>query len=1162
MQRRRSSAQYDPERAEGPPTPISGNQARLNGDRQLAPTDQREGAGAGQYRAGSPIKFYDDEVAKMHHELDQRAGDDRLAARRALRTPTRRRKKGVTFTGFLLRVAIFYVVIGHYLICPSDDPREYAVCRGLDRVSSRLESFKPVVRPYYLTAERKIAPYVALVQAHTKPYTNKVRPHFERVDRLVTPHLSKVEHAYHSQVYPRLVAGIHRSRAFTRPYVEAVKKQYTKTLAPSFEHYGADLEKWWATKVEPHLSFAHSTASRHLNTVSSTVSPVWTHGAPLAQHHYRTHVLPFSRKAYSTSRRTYLSHVHPRAVATGKHSAHFYRTRIAPALQRFYSRFIDPQLSKIGERIFEYKSKKATQEAMERVEKKAQEIAEEHGEDDFEDFIKELRNSKDATAAPIETPALPEDIPPAYSSSVPPPPPSPEDAAVLRAEKRAALEALQTAFEQEITALGQAEQALLVERLAAIRSHALEDVPARFDVSLERLDEEGDKMVGRLGKYFARVAGDEKTTAEEKVEDAEFLSKKAVEKVRKMAEAVKEEVEQYRQEVEQKEQSAVEKAQQAVTDLVNKAQGELGIGWTWLEDVTAKDWQRYHSLTHAEKNLHKSFASLKSGAIKDPSLASLKPYALLDDYSKQPDLLVSTFETILNKIKIKGQKEIKGEWAGVVPEAQKAYEAVSDKFGGVVADLKASASSVVGAEAKPTNVQQSLSSLAKAAQASVSSVAQEAISALPTIEAHQEWAAAAKAAYGDASQNVLRAAGIEPSPTDLKQTATSLARAASASAASAYAEASQSALRAVGQEPSPTDLAQSLTSIGNVASASAAAAYSQVLSDYPSSISSALAAATQAVDAAADDAFSSASSLAASAASVVSSLAAPAATLINAAPIVDVLEGAKEKANEFFGDVSQGALAAVGVEPSPTDSSQSVTSVGKAAVSSAQSAASQITEAVKPLSSSFSASASSVSAQVSSSAAGKHGVKASVESVVSRGSKAVHDATRTTAEGVRGTVASVSSAASKSASSLSSVASASASSLSFAASISASSASKAAASSASSVSKAAAASASSLSKSPSSLAAPHPSYTKSRAAASVSRGTASVKSAASSLSSIVAATPAAEGVKEKVKSVVEKVSSAASPAKEYEARKTLESVVSATEKVKEKVREGVRHVEL
>lgn len=357
----------------------------------------------------------------------------------------------------------------------------------------------------------------------------------------------------------------------------------------------------------------------------------------------------------------------------------------------------------------------------------------------------------------------------------------------------------------------------------------------------------------------------------------------------------------------------------------------------------------YHGLRDAEKNLHSRFADLYSGAITETRLSTPEPYALLDYFNAEPDKLVAAFDKILEKIKIRGQRELRGEWQGVVPEAQKAVDAA----GAIVADVKSSASSLVGYEAEPTNVIESASSVAKVAQASASSFAQAAASAMPSVAAPEELVSAVKSAAAEASQQVLRRANIEPSPTDLKQTATYVARAASSSVLTAAAAASQSIVRAVGGDPSPTDLPQSASSIAKVASSSASSIASRVASEHhpSSSLSSAIAAASQTVNQVASEASRSASSLASSASNIVSSVAAPASSVLDAASFREVSRSASERAGDVLGGASQGVLRAVGIEPSPTDVKQSVSSVGKAASSAVSSAASAVSSFAAPHSS-------------------------------------------------------------------------------------------------------------------------------------------------------------------------------------------------------------------
>lgn len=179
------------------------------------------------------------------------------------------------------------------------------------------------------------------------------------------------------------------------------------------------------------------------------------------------------------------------------------------------------------------------------------------------DFIAELRDTT------YVEPVVPVVADPVREEEVLP---TPEETAALTASKRRALEALQTTYEKQIARLGQTEHDLLITRLQSIRSTAAEDIPRRFNSVLEDLDGEGDKMVGRLQKYFARAASNDKHTAEEKVKDSEFLAKKATEKVRKLAGEASEEVEAYRRDVENQEKKAVEKASEGMAELVTTAQ--------------------------------------------------------------------------------------------------------------------------------------------------------------------------------------------------------------------------------------------------------------------------------------------------------------------------------------------------------------------------------------------------------------------------------------------------------------------------------------------------------------------------------------------------------------------------------------------------------------
>ncbi len=562
----------------------------------------------------------------MKRAVDKQAPKDRQIARQELRARPRRHRSRITLTGFFLRVAALYVLIAYFFVCPNEPDSDRAVCRALNGTSDRLRQFEPHVRPYVYHARQRLHPYWIETRKHVQPYLGGLDATYQRaqstyaqVDRVARPHLVHLQRLYAQRVVPLTSALVQRLRVLLQPVTAKLSKQYEKTLAPSVEWYGEEVRRQAAPYVSQADELQKRLRKEYVQPALRDGSRLVQEAAARGQHHWSRHVVPFSRTAYARSRKTYKLQVRPRVVTVSRSMARLFRTRVQPTLLRFWSRFIAPQLDKIRERIFEYKTQKASMEAAERVEKATAQLTEKQEEEEVEgemhhgfggrscsgaetvtlaDFIKDLREEKLAEAAGEKEASLAEEAPPAYSATHAPPPPSPEEAAKLRAEKRAALETLHATYEREIAKLGQSEYGLLVDRLAELRGSAQEDVKARFEAALVGLDDEGDLMVGRLGKYFARVGADlREEEIEQKAREADALAVKATARVQKAADAIKAEVAEYRSNLVKKELEAVGKAKAAVSDLVEQAQRELGQGWTWLDGVTAKDWQRELDVT-------------------------------------------------------------------------------------------------------------------------------------------------------------------------------------------------------------------------------------------------------------------------------------------------------------------------------------------------------------------------------------------------------------------------------------------------------------------------------------------------------------------------------------------------------------------------------------
>ncbi|KAM0747963.1 hypothetical protein T439DRAFT_87482 [Meredithblackwellia eburnea MCA 4105] len=868
----------------------------------------------------------------MHDELekrDRRRSIAPLPRRSQQSTSTSSSSRHVSVKGFFARVAIFYLLIAYFLVCPTDTTRERAVCRGIDQAQLHLQQYEPVVRPYIQLARRKIQPYTSQIQLHVQPYLNQARPYYQQADKWLRPHISNSAQLYTTHAHPVILSAISRSQKATKPHLDNLKSNYQKTLGPSVEWYSRALRDSYKTHAKPHVD----TVSRGARLTYDRVSPAY----PWLKKHYFGTVLPSSQAAYRSSRKVYVTHVHPRAVVAGGHAHAFWKGKALPALQRFYSLYIAPQVGQIKAKIFEYRTKKERQEAVAKVVEKEHEIVKEHGGEDFEDFIAELRDETYATTTSAVSP-----------SSTATDAPTPEELKAQTAQKRATLEALQDTYERSIAKLGQVEQDLLVQRLVDIRRSAVEDIPMRFDSVVNNLDEEGDKVIGKLGKYFDKVSDDEKLSVEEKVEESDFLATKAIAKVQKLATDAKAEVAKYEETLEDKEKEAVTLAASALSTLVSKAQEELSFGWTWLDDVRHADWQRFHQLAKVESKFKDYYSGIQSGAIKDSALSEFKPVLQLRAVEKEVDSTVDAFEKILSKIKIRGQKELKGEWTGVANEAAKAYDAASNKVGDFVDGALSSASSLAGITPTPTDIPGSASSLASVAQELASSLLSSAYEAIPTLppvslpteviaESYQSVTEGLGSAASQAASVVDAASSVVV--TNVPAALESVISLASSLGEGAYLGAASSASQLASGASEKLSTAASVVS----SYASPHSAFSSAATPIQEKVSSVLGEASQTIVAALGgepsptDLKQSASSIASVASSVVSSYIAPSSAAVTPAEkkirkkipkkVQKRVSSISSAAESMYGEASQTVVAALGGEPSPTNVEQSASSV-------------------------------------------------------------------------------------------------------------------------------------------------------------------------------------------------------------------------------------------
>lgn len=468
-------------------------------------------------------------------------------------------------------------------------------------------------------------------------------------------------------------------------------------------------------------------------------------------------------------------------------------------------------------------------------------------------------------------------------------------------------------YDVEIEKLGQTELKLLAERLTSLRSAALRDIPVRFDLALKNYKVDCDKWIGRLEKCefhllpstdfmqammlipfcadYDKAAKDERASVEDKIADGVLMARKARSKLADQADELEDEIDSYARTHHVRELTSVEKAFKTIQNFVAEAQAKLGHGYTWLNDVSAEDWKRYHTLGAAEGSWHYQLAGLRNGTVRHSSLDKrLHVEPVLEGLKKEVETITEDAEYRLDTAQSTGEAHIKGQFAGLKDAVQQGQEKIVEAFEGATDYVK-------GTEPTPTDVQGTVSSVYSEASASaesaysvVASGAEDVLSEasvtagsaysavtsgagdvyssvsqggeyvlseissvmLPTnvAKALEDAQSSLSSGIGAASQSLMKLAGAQPSPTDASQSASSLLAQATSylveirdSAESVFSsygvEATNSARSLVGLQTSPTDAAGTASSVYSVASESAASAADRMASEISQAASNA-----------------------------------------------------------------------------------------------------------------------------------------------------------------------------------------------------------------------------------------------------------------------------------------------------------------------------------
>jgi len=153
-----------------------------------------------------------------------------------------------------------------------------------------------------------------------------------------------------------------------------------------------------------------------------------------------------------------------------------------------------------------------------------------------------------------------------------------------------------TDWEYQLEDLKRAQIEVFRLALYNVRKNAAKTLKKDSDIqrAINEFAADGDKYLRGAENYLKNLIKEKKK--QDKSTLWERVVKKVKDKFEKRLDEVDRKVGDWYNELSENEQKLVEKATTTVTEFSEKAQADLGLDYSWLDDVTTGDWVRYHDL--------------------------------------------------------------------------------------------------------------------------------------------------------------------------------------------------------------------------------------------------------------------------------------------------------------------------------------------------------------------------------------------------------------------------------------------------------------------------------------------------------------------------------------------------------------------------------------
>ncbi|EMD39165.1 hypothetical protein CERSUDRAFT_112841 [Gelatoporia subvermispora B] len=228
------------------------------------------------------------------------------------------------------------------------------------------------------------------------------------------------------------------------------------------------------------------------------------------------------------------------------------------------------------------------------------------------------------------------------------------------AQKREDIEQRHAKWEVELSDSIKANQKALRKALVAIRKAAAAELKESKEISgeIDSLVDEAEKYLRGAEKYFQNLMREDRSLDEKRLLWEKVVSKVDEKFVQRLTQA-ETLVNGWYLQVLNKELDEVRKVTDEVKDIATQGQTDLGFDYAYLDDVTYKDWQRYHDLLRTSDNFTALAQSIQNGTHPSPPINPV--VAGMSELQSEVEDVVLGFQTRLRRIRRNGERAFNGQ---------------------------------------------------------------------------------------------------------------------------------------------------------------------------------------------------------------------------------------------------------------------------------------------------------------------------------------------------------------------------------------------------------------------------------------------------------------------------------------------------------------------